>query len=230
MEIDLYISKLTEKFKNNTDPEKAVQMSRYMKNLFDYYGIQATQRRELSKSFLKEEGIPVKSELFETLKKLWDLPQREYQYFGMELAAKFKKEPDISDIEMFKWMILHKSWWDTVDFIAANLVGNYFQIYGQQTNKIMENWLGSGNMWLQRTSLIFQLKNKASTNTDLLSRQINALNHSKEFFINKAIGWALREYSKTNPDWVRQFVSQTELSPLSKREALKRIKGAGDKE
>ncbi len=223
MEVDLYINNLTEKFTPQANPEKAVQMSRYMKNLFDYYGIQATLRRELSRSFIKEEGIPVKSELFETLKKLWALPKREYQYFGMELAAKFKRKPEVSDIKMFEWIILHKSWWDTVDFIAANLVGNYFQIYGQQSQKIMEDWLDSGNIWLQRTSLIFQLKYKASTNTALLSRQIDALRHSKEFFIKKAIGWALREYAKTNPDWVRQFVSQTELSTLSKREALKRL-------
>ena len=223
MEINLYIKNLTKEFENNTDPEKAIQMSRYMKNQFDYYGIQAAQRRKLSRSFIKEEGIPIKSELFETLKKLWTLPQREYQYFGMELAAKFRKKPEVSDIEIFEWMILHKSWWDTVDFIASNLVGNYFQTYNQQTNKIMADWLGSGNLWLQRTSLIFQLKYKASTNTELLSRQINALKHSREFFINKAIGWALREYAKTNPDWVRQFVSQTVLSTLSKREALKRL-------
>ncbi len=223
MEINLYIKNLTEEFKNNTDPEKAIQMSRYMKNQFGYYGIQATHRRELSRSFIKEEGIPIKSELFETLKKLWALPQREYQYFGMELAAKFRKKPEVSDIEIFEWMILHKSWWDTVDFIASNLVGNYFQSYNQQTNKIMADWLDSGNMWLQRTSLIFQLKYKNSTNTDLLSKQINALKHSKEFFIKKAIGWALREYAKTDPHWVHQFVSQTELSPLSKREALKNL-------
>ena len=223
MDIELFVKNLTGKFSAAANPEKGRQMSKYMKNLFEYYGIQATQRRELSRSFIQEEGIPHKNELFGTVKKLWSLPQREYQYFGMELAAKFNKKPEVSDIEIFEWMILHKSWWDTVDFIASNLVGNYFQIYNDKTYKIMEYWLASGNMWLQRTSLIFQLKYKEYTDTDLLSRQINALNHSKEFFINKAIGWALREYSKTNPDWVRQFVAQTELSTLSKREALKRL-------
>ena len=109
-------------------------------------------------------------------------------------------------------MIVNKSWWDTVDYIAANLVGNYFRIYHQQTHQTMHKWLDSGNIWLQRTTLIFQLKYKENTDVDLLTRHILALKDSKAFFIRKAIGLALKEYSKTNPDWVREFVDKTSLS------------------
>ncbi len=224
MKTNLYISNLTKKFRNTADSDKAVQMSRYMKDLFIFYGIQATPRREISRSFMQKEGAPTKSELFKTINILWALPQREYQYFGMELASKFKRQSEISDIEIFEWMIVNKSWWDTVDYIAANHVGSYFKLYDQHIGQIMKEWLDSGNIWLQRTTLIFQLKYKESTDVDLLSRQILALKDSKEFFIRKAIGWALREYSKTNPGWVIEFVDKTTLSGLSSREALKRIK------
>ena len=120
-------------------------------------------------------------------------------------------------------MITHKSWWDTVDFIAANLVGPYFKSFPGQREKITGKWLSSNNMWLQRSVLLFQLKYKDSLDTDFLADTIHSLTGSEEFFINKAIGWILREYSKTNPQWVRQFVQATSLHPLSKREGLRLI-------
>jgi 3-methyladenine DNA glycosylase AlkD len=223
MNTTLYVKNLREKFRAESNPEKSIQMSRYMKNLFDYYGIQSTRRREISHNFIREEGIPLKNELFETLKELWTAPQRECQYFGMELAAWFSKKAAKEDLKLFKWMILHKSWWDTVDFIAANLVGSYFLHFPEKTKPQMDKWLNSGNLWLQRTTLIFQLKYKEKTDTELLSNHIHALRDHPDFFIRKAIGWSLREYGKTNPEWVIEFVSQTELSHLSKREALKRL-------
>ena len=120
-------------------------------------------------------------------------------------------------------MIITKSWWDTVDRIASRLVGFYFREHKELIEPYTEKWMYYGNMWLQRTALLFQLKYKKETDTDLLFGYIQALAESPEFFIQKAIGWALREYSKTAPKTVKQFVDSTLLAPLSKREALKII-------
>ncbi|MEA1897536.1 MAG: DNA alkylation repair protein [Bacteroidota bacterium] len=215
---------LSIRFKKHEDPERAFQMKKYMKDRYPFFGIQANPRRAICSQFLKDYGFPDKKVLFEMVKLLWEKDEREFQYFGAELANKFKNNIEENDLEIFQWMIVNKSWWDTVDFIAANLVGSYFKLYDQHIGQIMKEWLDSGNIWLQRTTLIFQLKYREKTDVELLTRQILALKDSKEFFIRKAIGWALREYSKTNPDWVREFVGKTAMSGLSTREALKRIK------
>jgi len=123
-------------------------------------------------------------------------------------------------------MITTKSWWDTVDFIAAKLVGDYFKKYPNQIGKYIQKWINSDNMWLQRTAILFQLKYKNQLDPKLLKYIIQSQLGSNEFFINKAIGWVLREYSKTNPTWVFNFVNTNEkgLSNLSKTEALRLMK------
>lgn len=221
---EFHLENLSLRFQKHADPEKAFQMKKYMKDRYPFFGIQANPRRAICSQFLKEHDLPEKKFLFEIVKQLWEKDEREFQHFGAELAHKFNNNIEENDLEIFQWMIINKSWWDTIDFIAANLVGNYFRIYHQHTEQTMREWLDSGNIWLQRTTLIFQLKYKENTDIDLLTRQILALKDSKEFFIRKAIGWALREYSKTNPDWVIEFVGKTNMSGLSTREALKRIK------
>ena len=120
-------------------------------------------------------------------------------------------------------MIINKSWWDTIDFLSPKIVGEYFKLYPETIENQIEKWLHSNNIWLQRSCLIFQLKYKETLNTQLLAHIIQFLLGSKEFFINKAIGWILREYSKTNPQWVIKFVYTNNLNTLSKREAFKFI-------
>lgn len=120
-------------------------------------------------------------------------------------------------------MVTHKSWWDTVDFIAAKLMGEYFTKFPEQRAIYVKKWIDSNNIWLQRCALLFQLKYKENLDTALLGAVINSLLGSKEFFINKAIGWILREYSKTNPNWVMEFANKTALGNLSKKEALRWI-------
>lgn len=118
-------------------------------------------------------------------------------------------------------MITHKSWWDTIDFIASNLVGAYFKHFPEVKVNTIKKWLASENIWKQRTALLFQLKYKDQLDTSLLKYIIISLLGSDEFFINKAIGWILREYSKTNPEWVLSFTAENKLDKLSQREALK---------
>ena len=155
---------------------------------------------------------------------LWNLKHRDYQYFAQELIYSNHKKFKVDDINLFEYMIIHKSWWDTIDFLAPKILGKYFNLFPEEIEKNIQRWILSNNIWLQRSSLLFQLKYKEDLNTQLLKKTINSLSNSNEFFVNKAIGWMLREYSKTNKTWVLDFINRTKLSRLSSREALKYIK------
>ena len=224
-----YLTTLATVFKENGDAVRAQQQKTYMKGRFSFFGITSPDRKQLQKPFLQKEYLPSKQEAFGISKELWRKSEREYHYFAIELVAKYKKQAAIADIVLYEHLIIHQSWWDTVDFIASNLVGNYFIHFPEQQKKITDRWLASNNIWLQRSCLIYQLKYKNNTNknqgivnTKILSHSIESLLGSKEFFINKAIGWALRQYSRENPDWVVDFVAQhPNLDKLSKREALR---------
>lgn len=216
-----YLMPLSSLFQENSNGEIAFYMKKYMKGQYDYFGIKAPERRELKKAFLQKYGLPENSLLNEIVGECWALPQREYQYFIMEVLERSAKKAEKERIELYEFMIISKSWWDTVDYIAANLVGTHFQKYPELTKAVTEKWMASGNIWLQRTALLFQLKYKKKTDINLMARYIDRLQGSKEFFINKAIGWILREYSKTDGGWVREFVNLRSLAPLSHREALK---------
>ena len=218
-----FLKTLETEFAKQANPKIALEQKAYMRNQFEFYGIKSTERREIQKPFFIKEFLPKKDELENIVKLLWEKPQRDYQYFSQELAFKYVKQLEKKDIELFEYMVTHKSWWDTVDFIAANLMGAYFKKYPEQINVTIKKWLNSNNIWLQRSALLFQLKYKENLDTDLLASSINSLLGSKEFFINKAIGWILREFSKTNPKWVLEFASKTALSSLSRKEALRLI-------
>ena len=155
------------------------------------------------------------------INELWKLRERDYQYTAVELAMKYKKSWDDNDINVFEKMALDKSWWDTVDYISNKLIGPWLLKNPERIAAITGKWNRSKNIWLQRLSLIFQLTYKTQTNTKLLENYILNLTGSKEFFVQKAIGWSLREYSKRDPKWVVAFVKKHPLPPLSKREALK---------
>jgi 3-methyladenine DNA glycosylase AlkD len=219
-----YLTDLVNAFERNANPANAVQMKKYMKDLFDFYGISSPKRKELFKTHWNDHGYKLKDETNKVIKWCWQAPQREYQYFGMELLNKNVLRANIDDIHLYEHIILHKSWWDTVDFIAAKLVGAFFNRHPEQVESYTTKWIQSGNIWLQRTCLLFQLKYKSKTNTQLLETLIPQLSGSKEFFIRKAIGWALREYSKTDSKFVVQFTKRHHLSGLSEREALKWMK------
>jgi len=218
-----YIKSLETLFSQHTNTNNAVFMKKYMKDKFEFYGIQTGPRRELTKQFLKKDSLPPVEKLHDIIKKLWEKPQREFQYFGVELLEKSVKKLDKSNLPLIEFMIANKSWWDTVDGIAIRVAGELFRNHPGLIVQATQKWMASGNIWLQRTAILFQLKYKSHTNTDLLFKYILELEGSGEFFINKAIGWALREHSKTDPRLVIKFVNSHDLSPLSKREALKVI-------
>ena len=218
-----YIKSLEKIYTENANPEYAEGQKAYMKNRFDFLGIKTPLRREISKAFLKKQNLPEKKDSETIIKYFWNKPQREFQYFAQELCFKYAKQYEQKDIKLFEFMITNKSWWDTVDLIASKILGEYFKKFPEQIKKHTDNWLKSGNIWLQRSAVLFQLKYKDKTDFELLSYIIISLSDSKEFFINKAIGWILREYGKTNPQRVKSFVENNKLSPLSRKEALRII-------
>ena len=222
--MSVFVKNLEIEFKKNADKTNANGQEAYMRHQFKFYGLKAPKRREIQKPFLTKENLPEKSELEPIIKALWTKPQRDFQYVGQELVFKYAKQFEKKDIELLEYMVTHKSWWDTVDYIAANLVGTYFKIYPEEIKTTISYWLASKNIWLLRSALLFQLKYKEELDTVLLSNIITHLLGSKEFFINKAIGWILREYSKTNSKWVVEFANKTKLDNLSKREGLRLIK------
>ncbi len=219
-----YLRQLAKAFEAASNPELAIRQQAYMRNQFAFHGITSPQRKEIQKPFLHKQNLPASSALHDVVESLWQKEEREYQYFAQELTNRYERQQKQDDIGLYEFMITNKSWWDTVDFIAANLVGRYFRHFPEARAQITKKWMASDNIWLQRTTLLFQLKYKDGIDSDFLADTIRLLLGSKEFFINKAIGWILREYSKTHPVWVEDFANQTPLHPLSRREALRLIK------
>lgn len=214
---------MSEFFKEHTNPTNAKAMEAYMKDKFKFFGIKTPDRRAMLKEFYQIHGVPQIDVVDEYVKVLWQLPEREMQLTAQEIAGKYMKKAPPQKIEFYEYMIVNKSWWDTVDYIAIWLVGTLFKNHPEMIEEYVEKWMNSGNFWLQRTAILFQRNYKENTDEALLFNLCERLSGEKEFFIRKAIGWALREYSKTNPEAVIDFVHSHKLSPLSSKEALRRI-------
>lgn len=219
-----YVEQVKECYYKNGSIIKAICMKHYMRDQFEFVGIPTPLRRKISSPFLRKDRLPLHTDLESILRTFWELEGREFQYFGQELAMKFVKEIPENFISTFEFMIVTKSWWDTIDGIAKKLIGPYMIRFPEERDMLLEKWLSSENIWLQRTCLLFQLGYKENTDTDCLFRMIERLKNIEEFFIQKAIGWALREYSKANPDRVESYINRTELSKLAFTEGMKVIK------
>lgn len=216
-----FVENLEQSFRQHSNANIAQGQKVYMRNQFPFLGIKAPLRKDLQKPFLAKSDLPPKAALAVITKKLWGIPFREFQYVAQELVYKYRKQFEKEDIRLLEYMVLKKSWWDTVDFIGAKLIGAYFEKYPGQIKPYVDKWLASDNIWLQRCCLLFQLKYKENLDTKKLAYIIQYLLGSREFFINKAIGWSLREYSKTDPNWVMQFVDDNPLERISHKEALR---------
>lgn len=221
------LNKLSLALTNVANKEEAVGMERYMKNNFQFLGVKQPLRKQISIPFIKELlQFPIEDHK-QIVEWLWMKPQREFQYCALDFLVKSISKQHECFIEVLQWLITTKSWWDSVDVIAGKLVFTHLKRYPHQIDSYIIVWNSSSNLWLNRTAILFQMKCKKNTNERLLFQIILNHQHSKEFFIQKAIGWALREYSYSNPNAVLAFMQQSNLKPLSKREALKAIKRNG---
>jgi 3-methyladenine DNA glycosylase AlkD len=214
---------LRQRLSEKANEENSEQMSRYLKNHFIFFGIKTPERREISKLFFQETGILKKPYNEEFVLALWEQPEREFQLLGLDYIAKFQKKLTKHHIAHIEKLITTKSWWDTVDMLAQHPAGTIIANHPELIEDLVDKWAVSEDMWLRRTAIIHQLRYKEKTNEDRLYKYIKQNADSKEFFIQKGIGWALREYSKTNPYSVKQFIESTSLAPLSMREGSKYI-------
>jgi len=209
-------------FHTKINRERGLAMSKYMKGLFPFYGIDATNRRLLQAQwypFLKELTQNDKKHL---IKELWVKDEREFQYAAIDLLNKTSlSKINCDDNLLLEWLITNKSWWDSVDAIASSYLGKYIQKFPEEGRKLIEEWRYSDNLWLRRSCLIFQLKYGNGVDFELLKNLILQFQHEKEFFIQKAIGWSLRQYSKFNPESVRSFITEIHLKGLAHKEASK---------
>ncbi|QDR79557.1 DNA alkylation repair protein [Sporomusa termitida] len=208
--------------KSNGDSAQAAKMSAYMRDQFLFLGIPTPKRKALCRDYFKQEKkkAPVN---WDFITSCWEEPYREFQYVAMDYLVLMQKYLISDDVPKIKELAMKKSWWDTIDGLDR-VVGNIALVY-PEVNQILLAWSKDENLWLRRIAIDHQLTRKDKTDIELMERiLVNNLGQS-EFFINKAIGWSLRDYSKTNPDWVRNFVKryQNQLAPLSIKEASKYI-------
>ena len=213
---------IKELFESKQNAENAEAMSKYMKNKFTFYGIPSPERKELYKDFIKSEKAS-KTVDWNFLDKCYSDDHREFQYLVYDYLLAMKKYLVFEDTEKICKYIVTKSWWDTTDFLCK-VIGE-IGLKDQKVRELMLKWSADNNIWLKRTAILHQLAYKGRTDTDLLEHIISNCLGSDEFFINKAIGWALREYSKTNPQWVRDHIEKyrEKLDNLSIKEAGKYI-------
>ncbi|KAF2075116.1 hypothetical protein CYY_003593 [Polysphondylium violaceum] len=225
-----YVLKLSRFFRKHHDPKQSKRMEHYMRDQFKFIGLSSPNRRTLLKQFIQENGRPQQSS---QLLEIFKLEEREFKYISLDLAShQLHKVVDSNRIEIYQQMIAIEPWWDTVDIIASKLVGSHLKLFPKQIKEYTSKWNTDADIhsiWYQRTSIIFQLTYKDKIDTELLFSYIKSTMHNKEFFIQKAIGWSLRQLSKTNPTIVHEFLDQHQhiLSTLAKREALRYLTKKG---
>lgn len=220
------INDIEKTFSENSDPERAKKMAAYMRNQFDFYGLMADKRRALSKPYIKE-GKKAETIEWIFLKKLFSHNYREINYLGIDLLKANSHLLSPCDFDNLVDLAKIRPWWDTIDNIDG-IIGKLTDKDRDFKRKIL-NLSQNPNFWLRRIAIGHQRKFKEKTDTNLLAKIINTnlkipcTNKDEKFFIDKAIGWALREYSKKNPSWVKSFLAENknDLSKLSTREASK---------
>ena len=213
-------NKLYEEMTQHKNEEQAQKMSKYMLNKFEYIGIKTPERRKIFKNFFKEYKNEEKID-WEFVNKCWENKHREFQYIAADYLKNMKDKLTIDDIPKFKRLILKKSWWDTIDNLDMTI--GALALKDSNVDKILLEWSLDENIWLRRIAIDHQLLRKEKTNTELLEKILKNNLEQTEFFINKAIGWALRDYSKTNPKWVKNFIEKNKekMAKLSIKEASK---------
>ena len=218
-----YSKQLEKILKAQSDPTKASQMKAYMRNKFEFFGVPAPLRKEIIRSEWKANKEFIKSNFRSIVGQLWEGNERELQMLAMDILGRCEKNLILDDLDLIQKLITTKPWWDTVDFLASNSIGHIIKSNMGQQKRLCDSMMNSNNLWLQRTAILHQLKYKHQTNYDLLFNLILQTIGSKEFFINNATGWALRQYSKYNPERVSKFIAQhqTKLSTLTIREGCK---------
>lgn len=223
--ISAFVGELHRTFASHADAKRARAMSAYMRDQFPFFGIGAPTRQVIQREISQRLGLP--SDVLGLANDLWQRDEREMQYAACAILTQPRVQRALSadDISSVVDLITSKSWWDTVDVLAPNVIGSILRSLPDLLVERASAWIESDNIWLQRTAIIMQLRYRSATNVDVLFDCILRRAASTEFFVRKGAGWALRQYAYTAPDVVRAFVEEhrKRLSGLTVREALKRL-------
>lgn len=217
-----YVRKLASAFRKAGDPGRALHQRSYMRNQFDYFGLGAKEWMSIVKAFHARHGLFTGEDLKTYSRLCLAHDKRELHYAAIVMIEKQRKTQPADFITFLEEMILTKSWWDTVDWLAK-LVGQHFRQYPGLQAACCARWIGGPHLWLQRVAIIHQLAYKEKTNEKLLFAMIRRQAENPEFFIRKACGWALRQYAKTRPVAVEKFIASQPLSGLTVREARRQL-------
>lgn len=215
------IEDLKKNFEKRANEDNAIQMAKYLRNQFVFYGLKSPARRDAYHQILKDEKKQIDWDL---LDQAWNDKHREMQYFVCDYLLAMEKYVSYDDLFKIEHYVRTKQWWDTIDSLMK-LYG-YVGLKDQRVDQLMLDWSKDPDKWVRRVAIEHQLLRKDKMNTALLSQILENNLESDEFFINKAIGWALRDYSKTNPEWVSDFIdgNYNHLAKLSITEGSKYLK------
>ncbi|MFJ3673171.1 DNA alkylation repair protein [Streptomyces sp. NPDC090106] len=221
---DTVLERLTAEYGAAADPARAAPMRAYMKDVAPFLGLTAPVRRTLSRTVLAGTPRPDERDCTAVALRCWRLPEREYQYFAVDLLRRHARVLSSGFLPVARHLVSTVPWWDTVDLLAAHVVGALVEA-DPALKTDMDVWIGDDDLWIARTALLHQLRSKDRTDTERLFAYCVRQSGHPDFFIRKAIGWALREYAKTDPEAVREFLAREKgrFAPLSVREALKNI-------
>jgi 3-methyladenine DNA glycosylase AlkD len=218
----LHVGNMFNLFDAHRSEDEADRMTAYMLNKFPHFGIKAKPRRELSKKH--NANFTLEATDFLTFAKIcYAYPEREMHHYCLDTLHAFKKQFSADTLKISEYLVLNNSWWDTVDTVNTLISLPVFKKNRELQFETAMKWSKADNLWLRRSAIISQLKFRLETDTELLQAVIESNLGSDEFFINKAIGWALREYGNYNPEWVLSYVKKINLNPLSYREAVRKI-------
>nr|WP_203643542.1 DNA alkylation repair protein [Streptomyces sp. SID14478] len=221
---DTVLARLPVVYGAAADPERAAQMRAYMKDVAPFLGLPSPVRKELGRAVLDGTPRPDEADLTAIALRCWALPDREYAYFAVDLLRRHVRRLSSGFLPVARHLVTTVPWWDTVDLLAAHVVGGLVAADASLTAD-MDTWIADPDLWVARTALLHQLRYRQSTDAErLFAYCLHQAGHP-DFFIRKAIGWCLRTYARTEPDAVRSFVAahRDVLAPLSVREALKNV-------
>ena len=220
------IKYITNTLNDNKNSKDAIQMQRYLKTTMPFYGVKSPILNTIVNDVNNLHLISNQEEYNSVIMDIWNLSHREEKYISIKLARKWKKYITLEALTVYEKMIREGQWWDFIDPISQGLIGILLMKNRFKMNKILDKWIKDENLWIRRSAILAHLKHKENTDYKKLFEYCLKCAHEKEFFIQKAIGWALREFSKTEPEIVYTFIqdNQQVLSNLSKREGMKYIK------
>jgi 3-methyladenine DNA glycosylase AlkD len=207
------------------DHTKAARMAAYMKTDMAFYGVQKADRKRILREVLRRFPVANRTEYRSQVSALWHRPHREEKYLAIAVARAYPRYVTLSGVPLYREMLVEGAWWDFVDEIAIHLIGAVLVGQRREMTPLVSAWIDDRDLWLRRTSIICQVGKKDETDESLLFAACSGRVHEKEFFIRKAIGWALRDHARTAPESVRRFVIEhrDQMSGLSFREATKHL-------